>query len=184
MEALRSDQCVSDMAASPSSSHPPPREEDAAVCCMCGDHGLPRELFRCKSCRVRLQHSYCSNLYPRATAYRRCNWCLVREQSGAAAASPTKRKAATASDEERHHHQQRRHEGCSSRKPPAELGHPVKKKRKTTDDERAPDAGVKAGSCRCSNAGESSKELMRAGNARRVKVKVQRYKLLAEVISC
>uniref|UniRef100_M8BE38 PHD-type zinc finger plants domain-containing protein n=1 Tax=Aegilops tauschii TaxID=37682 RepID=M8BE38_AEGTA len=47
-----------------------------AVCCMCGDRGLPHELLRCKLCRVRLQHRYCSDLYPRATAYRRCNWCL------------------------------------------------------------------------------------------------------------
>nr|CAD1826288.1 unnamed protein product [Ananas comosus var. bracteatus] len=39
----------------------------AAICCMCGDHGLPRELFKCKICLVRSQHKYCSNLYPRAT---------------------------------------------------------------------------------------------------------------------
>ncbi|EMS67676.1 hypothetical protein TRIUR3_24611 [Triticum urartu] len=58
---------------------PPPSPLGAgacAVCCMCGDRGLPHELLRCKLCRVRLQHRYCSDLYPRATAYRRCNWCL------------------------------------------------------------------------------------------------------------
>jgi hypothetical protein len=140
------------MAASLSSSSHPRREEDAggaAVCCMCGDHGLPQELFRCKSCRARLQHSYCSNLYPRDTAYRSCNWCLVRlppapgaGAAGHAAASSTKRKAATtASDEERHHREGR--SSSSPRRVPSELGCPVKKR-----------------------------------------VKVQRYKLLAEVIRC
>ena len=43
---------------------------------MCGDQGLPGELFRCRRCHARLQHRYCSDLYPRAAAYRRCNWCL------------------------------------------------------------------------------------------------------------
>ena len=33
----------------------------AAVCCMCGDHGLPHELFRCNLCRLRLQHRYRSS---------------------------------------------------------------------------------------------------------------------------
>ncbi|XP_064986984.1 uncharacterized protein LOC135581240 [Musa acuminata AAA Group] len=46
------------------------------VCSMCGDRGLPEELFRCKTCHVRFQHKYCSNLYPKAEAYRACNWCL------------------------------------------------------------------------------------------------------------
>ncbi|RWW25625.1 hypothetical protein BHE74_00053420 [Ensete ventricosum] len=46
------------------------------VCSMCGDRGLPEELYRCKTCHVRFQHKYCSNLYPKAEAYRACNWCL------------------------------------------------------------------------------------------------------------
>uniref|UniRef100_A0A453IZ23 PHD-type zinc finger plants domain-containing protein n=1 Tax=Aegilops tauschii subsp. strangulata TaxID=200361 RepID=A0A453IZ23_AEGTS len=29
----------------------------AAVCCMCGDHGLLPELFRCDACSVRSQHT-------------------------------------------------------------------------------------------------------------------------------
>ncbi|XP_010266433.1 PREDICTED: uncharacterized protein LOC104603948 [Nelumbo nucifera] len=48
-------------------------------CCMCGDHGLPDELFRCKVCQFRFQHRYCSNLYPKAELYRICNWCLNKE---------------------------------------------------------------------------------------------------------
>ncbi|KAG1334615.1 hypothetical protein COCNU_03G007340 [Cocos nucifera] len=53
----------------------------SVVCCMCGDHGLRQELFRCKVCLVRSQHKYCSNLYPKADSYRACNWCL-REEGG------------------------------------------------------------------------------------------------------
>ncbi|KAJ8465611.1 hypothetical protein OPV22_028163 [Ensete ventricosum] len=54
---------------------PPP----SVVCCMCGDHGLAQELFRCKVCLVRCQHKYCSNLYPKAQSYGACNWCLREE---------------------------------------------------------------------------------------------------------
>ncbi|KAH9626493.1 hypothetical protein KSS87_020195 [Heliosperma pusillum] len=48
-------------------------------CCMCGDHGLSNELFRCKICHFRSQHRYCSNLYPKAESYRVCNWCLIEK---------------------------------------------------------------------------------------------------------
>lgn len=48
-------------------------------CCMCGDHGLSHELFRCKVCHFRSQHRYCSNLYPKAESYRVCNWCLIQK---------------------------------------------------------------------------------------------------------
>ena len=37
---------------------PGPDDGAVAVCCMCGDHGMPQELFRCKLCRLRLQHMY------------------------------------------------------------------------------------------------------------------------------
>ncbi|KAM7516885.1 hypothetical protein LguiA_006468 [Lonicera macranthoides] len=48
-------------------------------CCMCGDYGLPHELFRCKVCQFRSQHRYCSNEYPKAESYRVCNWCLTQK---------------------------------------------------------------------------------------------------------
>ncbi|URD86377.1 Pentatricopeptide repeat-containing protein, partial [Musa troglodytarum] len=51
---------------------PPP----SVVCCMCGDHGLAQELFRCKVCLVRCQHN---DLYPKAQSYGACNWCLREE---------------------------------------------------------------------------------------------------------
>ncbi|XP_021743633.1 homeobox protein 10-like [Chenopodium quinoa] len=50
-------------------------------CCMCGDHGLSYELFRCKVCHFRSQHRYCSNLYPKAESYRVCNWCLIQKNN-------------------------------------------------------------------------------------------------------
>ncbi|KAI7738868.1 hypothetical protein M8C21_002385 [Ambrosia artemisiifolia] len=46
-------------------------------CCMCGDFGLSQELFRCKICKSRFQHKYCSNQYPKAEFYKACNWCLT-----------------------------------------------------------------------------------------------------------
>ncbi|KAF8653077.1 hypothetical protein HU200_062518 [Digitaria exilis] len=51
---------------------------------MCGDHGLPHELFRCNLCRLRLQHRYGSDLYPRVPGPYKisCNWCLTREEDG------------------------------------------------------------------------------------------------------
>ncbi|WVZ85870.1 hypothetical protein U9M48_032730 [Paspalum notatum var. saurae] len=179
---------------------------EGAVCCMCGDHGLTEELFRCRGCRARLQHTYCSDLYPRAAAYRRCNWCLRApapgaEQGGrpghaAVAAGKTeelRRKTAGSSDVERG--------GCSpmgSRSPPELGGRPVKKKHKA--EEKAPTptrtpaaaAGEEEGKeevvARDAASGAGSKaEVMRAGKTTRPpvnRVKVRRYKLLAEVISC
>ncbi|CAD6260707.1 unnamed protein product [Miscanthus lutarioriparius] len=177
--------------------------EGGAVCCMCGDHGLAGELFRCRCCRARLQHRYCSDLYPRAAAYRRCNWCLRApapsdQQDGRAAAAAVaadnnkpeeKRKTtASSSDEER----RQRHEGyCSPRRrssPPAELGHhPVKKKHRV--EEKKPQSAAAAGKKEVvstgAGGGSKDEEVMRAGTKARVnRVRVRRYKLLTEVISC
>ena len=38
------------------------RGSPAAICCMCGDHGLLPELFRCAACSSRYQHTYVSYL--------------------------------------------------------------------------------------------------------------------------
>ncbi|KAI3947618.1 hypothetical protein MKX01_034283 [Papaver californicum] len=48
-------------------------------CCMCGDYGIPNELYRCNLCSFRSQHRYCSNLYPKAETYELCNWCLKKD---------------------------------------------------------------------------------------------------------
>ncbi|KAM7514517.1 hypothetical protein LguiA_004100 [Lonicera macranthoides] len=57
-------------------SSTPSSQAASTECCMCGDYGLSLELFRCKLCRFRSQHRYCSNQYPKAESYRVCNWCL------------------------------------------------------------------------------------------------------------
>lgn len=200
-------------------AEPPPRGDIGAgagvTCCMCGDRGLPHELFRCKLCRVRLQHRYCSELYPRATAYRRCNWCLrepavqaqAQAQAHAVASKPTteKRKAAAEDASTSQVEERQRHEaaGCAatrSRRPAGEIGLPVKKqkpyderslgaaevglpvkKQKSIDGERSPGAAAAA-----AKGNSGSKKPMQAGKLTRPggRVKVRRYKLLAEVISC
>ncbi|KAL6650806.1 hypothetical protein ACP70R_009731 [Stipagrostis hirtigluma subsp. patula] len=178
-----------------SSPRPPHEDAAAAVCCMCGDHGLPRELFRCRSCRVRVQHRYCSDLYPRAAAYRRCNWCLrdPAESGGAAghcvaaASKPTEKRktaawevtatSASAADED---HRQQPREACSRRPPPAEPGRLVKKHKANERASPPPTAAAGAGAVKGSDTG---KKVMQAGKTP-VRAKVRRYKLLAEVISC
>ncbi|XP_010939733.1 uncharacterized protein [Elaeis guineensis] len=57
----------------------PSPTSSSVVCCMCGDHGLSKELFQCKICLVRSQHKYCSDLYLKTETYRACNWCLRDE---------------------------------------------------------------------------------------------------------
>uniref|UniRef100_A0ACD5XCW4 Uncharacterized protein n=1 Tax=Avena sativa TaxID=4498 RepID=A0ACD5XCW4_AVESA len=64
---------------------PPP----APICCMCGDHGLLPELFRCAACSVRFQHTYCTDRYPKAEAYGTCNWCLRTAGQGSGGATPS-----------------------------------------------------------------------------------------------
>ncbi|KAK1278893.1 hypothetical protein QJS04_geneDACA019643 [Acorus gramineus] len=60
-------------------------------CCMCGDHGLSHQLFRCNICLFRSQHRYCSNRYPKADSYKVCNWCL-RDDGGKKAVTTTTTK--------------------------------------------------------------------------------------------
>ncbi|KAL6845714.1 hypothetical protein ACP4OV_024289 [Aristida adscensionis] len=195
------------MASSPRSPHEDHNADGGAVCCMCGDHGLPGELFRCRCCRARLQHRYCSDLYPRATAYRRCNWCLrapaAQLRGGgaahatAAASKPAEKRKPTAvaaaaaataawvlttttpASVDEGHHRQQQLEGCSRRPPPAELGRPVKKHKA---NERAPPSPPSA-AVGGLKGNDPSKKVMQAGKTP-ARVKVRRYKLLAEVISC
>ncbi|XP_057973432.1 uncharacterized protein LOC131161593 [Malania oleifera] len=68
------------MASNSDGAHAAPPSQPGLVCCMCGDYGLSRELFRCRVCHFRSQHRYCSNLYPKAESYRVCNWCLIQKQ--------------------------------------------------------------------------------------------------------
>ncbi|OEL23222.1 hypothetical protein BAE44_0015759 [Dichanthelium oligosanthes] len=164
----------------------------AAVCCMCGDHGLPGELFQCGVCLQRLQHRYCSNLYPRVAAYRSCNWCLRDEETGggspveAPAAMAKQRALSRPTDSRDHDGKDDRPSGgsgggCSRSAFPAEPGKAVKKPKK--NHERAallrPVATTKA------VKGRKVQDSARKPAFRMKKARVQRYKLLAEVIiSC
>ncbi|CAL9195713.1 unnamed protein product [Musa hybrid cultivar] len=70
---------------SPASSSPPA----SLACCMCGDVGISEDLFRCKVCNFRLQHKYCSSLYPKFERYSTCNWCLSDDGVKSAAQEST-----------------------------------------------------------------------------------------------
>ncbi|CAN6232147.1 unnamed protein product [Urochloa humidicola] len=166
----------------------------AAVCCMCGDRGLPDELFRCNICRLRLQHRYCSNQYPTVLGpYRSCNWCLIREDGGGGGRSPVKAPAAAGAtrrpkddsrdDDDRDQEDERASGGGCTRSvfsPDPEK--PVKKKKpepkhKNNRDDRAVRRPV------VKTAAKKRKEAHAgAGSKTRFRVKVRRYKLLAEVI--
>uniref|UniRef100_A0ACD5TVD6 Uncharacterized protein n=1 Tax=Avena sativa TaxID=4498 RepID=A0ACD5TVD6_AVESA len=67
----------------------------APICCMCGDHGLLPELFRCAACSFRSQHTYCTDRYPKAEAYGTCNWCLRAAGQGSGGATPSPARSTT-----------------------------------------------------------------------------------------
>ncbi|XP_024540896.1 probable nuclear hormone receptor HR38 [Selaginella moellendorffii] len=50
-------------------------EEQEQECCMCGDVGFSSELFRCRKCVYRFQHTYCSRFYPGSPSQDICDWC-------------------------------------------------------------------------------------------------------------
>ncbi|XP_021314197.1 uncharacterized protein LOC8072611 isoform X2 [Sorghum bicolor] len=164
----------------------------AVVCCMCGDHGLPHELFRCNLCRLRTQHS---DLYPRvAGPYRSCNWCL--KQGGAAGGgdsrSPAKAPAAAAAgtrsrrindsrgdDDDRDSDESAPCYGCSRSAFSADPGKPIKKPNKKGGRERAvqrPEEPVVTTTV----VPKKRRREVQPGTPR-FKAKVRRYKLLAEV---
>ncbi|KAH9293594.1 hypothetical protein KI387_041203, partial [Taxus chinensis] len=64
-------------------------------CSMCGDVGFVQDLLLCKRCGYRLQHTYCSKLYPYLDMEKwACEWCLFEEEnSDAAKAKVGKRKS-------------------------------------------------------------------------------------------
>ncbi|KAK3158254.1 hypothetical protein QOZ80_2AG0134780 [Eleusine coracana subsp. coracana] len=157
----------------------------AAVCCMCGDHGLPGELFQCGLCCLRLQHrytiEYCSELYPREAAYQSCNWCLREESSGGR--DPPVKTTPTAAFK-----RSRRESGdtmmpsygCSRTVFSVEPGKPVKKLKKKKGSARRMTEQRPVTSTEAANGRKEGQD--GAGGKTRFRVKVRRYKLLAEVI--
>ncbi|TVU29596.1 hypothetical protein EJB05_21170, partial [Eragrostis curvula] len=156
----------------------------AAVCCMCGDHGLSGELFRCSLCRSRLQHRYCSELYPRETAYRSCNWCLRDGGRGGRRNPPVKTPTTAASKRRRTNSLDDSGDmmspsgGCSRSAFSAEPGKPVKKPKKKKG------AGTMEKRPVTMAAADGGRREEKAGTGRKVRfrTKVRRYKLLTEVI--
>uniref|UniRef100_A0ACD6AL23 Uncharacterized protein n=1 Tax=Avena sativa TaxID=4498 RepID=A0ACD6AL23_AVESA len=159
----------------------------AAVCCMCGDHGMPQELFKCRLCRLRMQHRYCSELYPRAATYRQCNWCLREDGGGGSPARQTaaaaKKRTLTWSEADDSDENKRSRSstsgGCSRSAFCTEPDKPVKKPPKARHERavlpmREMETPAKDRKLRAAAEPEKG----------RFRVKVRRYKLLAEVISC
>uniref|UniRef100_A0ACD5YU56 Uncharacterized protein n=1 Tax=Avena sativa TaxID=4498 RepID=A0ACD5YU56_AVESA len=157
----------------------------AVVCCMCGDHAMPQELFRCKLCRLRLQHRHCSELYPRAATYRQCNWCLREDGGGGgsparqttAAAAKKRTLAWSEADDSDENKRRRSSGGCSRSAFCTEPDKPVKKPPKARHQRAVlpmPEMETPAKGTMPRAAAEKG----------RFRVKVRRYKLLAEVISC
>ncbi|CAN6252010.1 unnamed protein product [Urochloa humidicola] len=183
--------------ASPGSDDGASASTAAAVCCMCGDRGLPQELFRCNICRLRLQHRYCSNQYPRMPGpYRSCNWCLIKEYGGGGGGSLVKVPAAAGAtrspnddscdDDDRDQEEGRESGvGCTRSAFSPDPEKPVKKKKpepelnkKGRDDRAVPRPAVTTAATKKIKEAHAS-----AGSKTRFsRVKVRRYKLLAEVI--
>ncbi|KAI3819875.1 hypothetical protein L1987_13727 [Smallanthus sonchifolius] len=150
-----------------------------AECCMCGDYGLSQELFRCKICKSRFQHKYCSNQYPKAELYKACNWCL--HDSGNMSSSCKHNSG----DDRRHH-------AVKNKRNPNDLISTglIKKLHGPSPEEDSPGS-----TCRKRVAGgvvlrksKSANHLSNGGgNGNRIKPvfrnKVRRYKLLDEVSS-
>ncbi|AQK71903.1 uncharacterized protein LOC100275081 [Zea mays] len=160
----------------------------AAVCCMCGDQGLPGELFQCALCLRRLQHRYCSAEYPRTAAYSVCNWCLTTTDKQVGGGSPAAAKSLTTMAKRRassrqlngsrggHHGDVDPYSGgggsggCSRSAFPAEPQKPVKKPKKSHEGAAAAKGKEEV------PTGARTKPPFTA------KARVPRYKLLAEVI--
>ncbi|KAL5982353.1 hypothetical protein ACLOJK_016424 [Asimina triloba] len=140
-------------------------------CCMCGDFGLSDELFRCTACLSRLQHRYCSDLYPRAESYRLCNWCLNEEDRKAlkeltAHTNSNSNSSSSGSSNSNN--------GFNLLRSALSLhsSGPIKKQR---SPDRLANSLKKSLSADMSNVGTRSKQVFRG--------KVRRYKLLEEVSS-
>ncbi|KAG9450777.1 hypothetical protein H6P81_010742 [Aristolochia fimbriata] len=137
-------------------------------CCMCGDHGLSDELFRCKSCHFRSQHRYCSNLYPKADSYGYCNWCLKEDEVRAAIPSPSNsngsRGGVVVADVK-----------LLRGEFPLSLSNPIKKQRSPERSKLSAAAAVQRTRSDDVSSIVKSKQVFRG--------KVRRYKLLEEVSS-
>ncbi|KAJ4963529.1 hypothetical protein NE237_023468 [Protea cynaroides] len=171
-------------------------------CCMCGDYGLPNELFRCKICLFRFQHRYCSDLYPKSVSYRVCNWCLKRKgrkiMEGAHNSSSS---LSCANNSERHDEEERKNRKSNNSRDDDEfvgvktlqrsnlqlhLQNPMKKQRSPERSSRARKRIIGSGCLEETLRRTKSEEIPKTGSGIIKQVfrgKVRRYKFLDEV-SC
>ncbi|GAB4844927.1 hypothetical protein Ancab_038322 [Ancistrocladus abbreviatus] len=170
-------------------------------CCMCGDYGISYELFRCKVCQFRSQHSYCSNLYPKAESYRVCNWCLIEtadKTSNSSNNSSSLYKSGTVSEEDRQHLGKSRKKSSGDHHGGVPLKGGQIKKQRSLDGSPAAAAGRRRIVAGNNNNGSGTveervirrtkSEELTSTNATSVtkhvfRNKVRRYKLLEEVSS-
>ncbi|KAJ8762564.1 hypothetical protein K2173_008003 [Erythroxylum novogranatense] len=174
--------------------------QQSTECCMCGDWGLPNELFLCKVCQLRSQHRYCSNLYPKVESYQVCNWCLShdsKEKSQNSSNSSSSNKN-NSEDDSRNNKRPKRNSSSENYRGAGiktqrgnlqfQVNRPIKKP-KSPETERSPSTRRKIIS-----QGRSDERLKRTrsedivnnsiGITRQVfRNKVRRYKLLDEVSS-
>nr|GMD88850.1 Ubiquitin carboxyl-terminal hydrolase [Ipomoea batatas]GMD91283.1 Ubiquitin carboxyl-terminal hydrolase [Ipomoea batatas]GMD93989.1 Ubiquitin carboxyl-terminal hydrolase [Ipomoea batatas] len=164
---------------------PAPAADSGVECCMCGDHGLSFELFRCKSCQVRSQHRYCSNLYPKAESYRLCNWCLSDKDNSSNSSSSCRVK--TEADRKI-----KNNISPKGKKAPMKLRvkspPPITKQKTTASPEQSPPSVVARKRIAAAGGGSIEERLRRTKSENGIvkpvfRNKVRRYKLLEEVSS-
>lgn len=70
-------------------------------CNMCGDVGFQEELFHCQRCFKRVQHRYCSRLYPNLLPAENwvCDWCICAEEKSRKQAKLKTRRAKVDADD-------------------------------------------------------------------------------------
>ncbi|KAL5211181.1 hypothetical protein ABZP36_022028 [Zizania latifolia] len=168
-------------------------EVAGAVCCVCGDHGLPPlpwslQLAPTRSPAPSAACRYCSELYPRVAAYRQCNWCLRegRRRGVSPATTAAKRGKISAVSKTTNGSKDDKSRsscggGCSRTAFCPKPGKPVKKT-KAGDNLHLMVPPVPE-----TVATTKRRKLIRhtaAGKVWSFRVKVRRYKLLTDVISC
>ncbi|KAK1436367.1 hypothetical protein QVD17_02146 [Tagetes erecta] len=143
-------------------------------CCMCGDYGLSQQLFRCKICKSRFQHEYCSNQYPKAELYKACNWCLTQKHVSGNSSS-----CKNSSGDDHTLNNKRNHDGIflQQKKKPSS---PAGRKRVDGGDEKNQVVLRKSKSANHISNGGGINGMIKTTKPL-VRNKVRRYKLLDEV---
>ncbi|XP_039071465.1 uncharacterized protein LOC120218600 isoform X2 [Hibiscus syriacus] len=144
-------------------------------CCMCGDPGITRELFRCKICHFRAQHRYCSNLYPKSKSYKVCNWCLNQKDDSKEMSQNSLNSSSSCKSKIELKQQQKLIKNPMKKPNSEEKSCPRKKRKRIISNDCLPDT----------MRGTKSEEKSKNGVITRhvFRNKVRRYKLLEEVSS-